>query len=425
MSCVDHMISCLRPEEITYRSMGSICSIITKQTGFDYSNHIKDNLQKEKNDHNIPYIQTKFFSGKDFNFNTDYYVPEEIATGFPKITLSEKCILFSIVGASIGNVGLFPGTPKSFLGGAICVAKVLPEYYVDYVYYCVESNYVQSQIRNKIKGVGQATITIEDIRQFIIPFPPLDIQRTIVTSLNELREKTNILQNKLNQEMELRNSEYTYYRDFLFSFSAESYKGEVSWVELGQACELVTGATPSKNIREYWENGTIPWMSSGEVNLKRVFSTESKITQLGYEKASTTLVPPHTIVIALAGQGKTRGKVAITEIELCTNQSLCSIVCGDKVYYKYLYHYLDSKYEELRSISNGDGARGGLSLRILSPYKIPIPSLEEQHRIADILDKYESVKTNLISKLTEEMESYKKQYYFIRDQLLSFPGGKK
>lgn len=147
----------------------------------------------------------------------------------------------------------------------------------------------------------------------------------------------------------------------------------VSYLPLSEVCRLVTGATPSKIKKEYWENGNIPWMSSGEVNNKYVLETENKITQLGYNSASTTIVPVHSVVIALAGQGKTRGKVAITEIELCTNQSLCSIICGEKVYYKFLYYYLDSKYLELRSISNGDGARGGLSLRLLGPYKIPVP----------------------------------------------------
>ena len=131
----------------------------------------------------------------------------------------------------------------------------------------------------------------------------------------------------------------------------------VKYKALGEICKLVTGATPSKANAAYWENGTIPWMSSGEVNLKRVAATEKKITQLGYEKNSTTIVPKHSVVIALAGQGKTRGKAAITEIELCTNQSLCSMICNENLDYKFLYYILDGKYEELRAISNGDGTR--------------------------------------------------------------------
>lgn len=196
---------------------------------------------------------------------------------------------------------------------------------------------------------------------------------------------------------------------------AELCPDGVEYIGLGEVCTLVTGATPSKTNPEYWEHGIIPWMSSGEVNNKTIYKTEKRITPLGYEKASTTLVPVHTVVIALAGQGKTRGKVAITEIELCTNQSLCSLICGDKLNYKYLYYYLDSKYEELREISNGDGSRGGLSLRILKPYIIPVPPLEVQAEIVRILDNF--------TELTAELTARKKQYEYYRDELLSFNGG--
>lgn len=192
----------------------------------------------------------------------------------------------------------------------------------------------------------------------------------------------------------------------------------VEYYPLGDICNLVTGATPSKTKKEYWENGTISWMSSGEVNNRYVFGTENKITQLGYDSTSTTIVPIHSVVIALAGQGKTRGKVAITEIELCTNQSLCSIICGERVYYKFLFHYLESKYLELRAISNGDGARGGLSLRILAPYKIPVPPLEVQEEIVHILDRFSENTIELTAKLTTELVARKKQYEYCREAVL-------
>ena len=191
-------------------------------------------------------------------------------------------------------------------------------------------------------------------------------------------------------------------------------------VNLGDVCDLITGATPSTSKKEYWENGTIPWMSSGEVNLRYVANTQNTITRLGYDNASTTIVPIHSVVIALAGQGKTRGKVAITEIELCTNQSLCSMVCHSELNYKYLFYYLDSKYEQLRAISNGDGTRGGLSLRILKPYQIPLPSIESQERIVSILDRFDALCNDLSSGLPAEIEARQKQYEYYRDKLLSF-----
>ncbi len=91
----------------------------------------------------------------------------------------------------------------------------------------------------------------------------------------------------------------------------------------------LSGATPSTKNPAYWVDGTIAWMSSGDVNLRIVKNVSGRITKEGFNSCSTKMMPPNTVVVALAGQGKTRGKVALTEIELCTNQSLCGIVLQD------------------------------------------------------------------------------------------------
>lgn len=155
--------------------------------------------------------------------------------------------------------------------------------------------------------------------------------------------------------------------------------------KIQEVAQCIAGATPSTAIKEYWENGTIPWMSSGEVNNGRVYETEKKITELGYKNASTKLIPPHTVVLAMAGQGKTRGTVAVAEIELCTNQSLCSIVTNNEVNTDYLYYYLQTQYEELRESSNGDGGRGGLNLKIIGAYPLILPPISLQNKFAEFV----------------------------------------
>ena len=104
-----------------------------------------------------------------------------------------------------------------------------------------------------------------------------------------------------------------------------------AWEEkcIDEIAECIAGATLDTKKNEYWENGTIPWMSSGEVNKKYVYETDRTITQLGYKKCSTKMIPVNTVVIALAGQGKTRGTVALTKIELCTN--IISRKSGQKI----------------------------------------------------------------------------------------------
>ncbi|HIF7746162.1 TPA: restriction endonuclease subunit S [Escherichia coli] len=200
---------------------------------------------------------------------------------------------------------------------------------------------------------------------------------------------------------------------------------EVEWKSLGEiATKIYSGGTPDTKRIEYWENGTIPWMSSGEVNLKNIERTEKYITEAGLNNSSAKLVPRNSVVIALAGQGKTRGKVARIRIALATNQSLAALTFDEKKFSSdYVFHFLETQYESLRQISSGNSGRGGLNLQMISAYKIPIPcpdnpekSLAIQSEIVRILDKF----TALTAELTAELTMRKKQYNYYRDQLLSF-----
>ncbi|MFZ3130124.1 MAG: restriction endonuclease subunit S [Desulfosporosinus sp.] len=196
---------------------------------------------------------------------------------------------------------------------------------------------------------------------------------------------------------------------------AELCPDGVEYKTIGEIAECHAGATPKTGVAAYWENGTIPWMSSGEVNDRIIYDTKQKITQLGYENCSTKMVPPNAVVVALAGQGKTRGTVAITRISLCTNQSLCSIITNESVVSDFLYYYLRSQYKELRNISSGDGTRGGLNLKMINNFKIPFPPLPVQQEIVRILDNF----TKLEAELEAELEARKKQYeYYLSNVLL-------
>ncbi len=195
----------------------------------------------------------------------------------------------------------------------------------------------------------------------------------------------------------------------------------VEYKKLGEVAKCYSGATPKTGVAAYWENGTIPWMNSGEVNSGRVFQTEKKITQAGFESCSTKMVPPHTVVIALAGQGKTRGTVAITEIELCTNQSLCAVEVNESIVNSYfLWHYLRGQYQTLRKISSGDGTRGGLNQIMIRNFEIPVPPIEVQSKIVEILDNFTELEAELEAQLEAELEARKKQYEYYRNQLLTF-----
>lgn len=179
------------------RKVGELCSIVTKQTGFDYTSTIKPNLIEHPQSNVLPMIQTKNFEGRKFNFSTDYYIPTGIAKEFDKIVLDTVCLLFSIVGASVGNIGLFPGDKVAFCGGAIGIAKFYHEIDAIYAFYYFLSESGQQQIRNVTKGGAQATVTIEDIREFTIPYPNLKERTLIAQTLSDMDNEIEQLEKKL------------------------------------------------------------------------------------------------------------------------------------------------------------------------------------------------------------------------------------
>jgi type I restriction enzyme S subunit len=192
-------------------------------------------------------------------------------------------------------------------------------------------------------------------------------------------------------------------------FKDENGKDFPKWekTKVGKIADVYAGATPSTLKSEYW-NGNIRWMNSGELNLKRVSEVENRITELGLKKSSTKLLPKNCVLIGLAGQGKTRGTVAMNLIELCTNQSIAAILPNPEKYdSEFLYHNLDRRYFELRILSKGDGGRGGLNLQIIKSLDVQLPSLMEQKRISGFILSLDR-KIEHIQVLVTKTQQYKK-----------------
>ncbi|MGT2649850.1 restriction endonuclease subunit S [Streptococcus troglodytae] len=305
-----------------------------------------------------------------------------------------------------------------FITGDNRIARVKndDELLTKYLYYYLQNNL--KLISSFYRGSGIQHPDMSKVLDTKIPIPPLKIQEKIVQILDKFTDYVTELTSELTSELTLRQKQYSFYRDKLLSFEDEAY--QVEWKTLGEIAECLAGATPKTSNSSYWGNGTIPWMSSGEVNKGFVYDTEKKITQEGYDSCSTKIVPKETVVIALAGQGKTRGTVAITKIELCTNQSLCSIVPKDDVNSHYLYYYLKGQYQKFRDISSGEGTRGGLNLKMVRDFRIPVPPLDIQSRIVQVLDNFDTVCNDLNIGLPKEIELRQKQYEYFRDKLLIF-----
>ncbi|MFP6077377.1 restriction endonuclease subunit S [Helicobacter pylori] len=178
--------------------LGDITTSFTKQTGFDYSASIKPTLIKEQLPNYIPFIQNKDFSGHYINYKTDYFIPNEIAIRFPQILLNEKCLLISISGA-IGNVAVFNHSQDAFIGGAIAVLKFKEKKSLDFVMHFLMSASGQKSLLNIVKASSHKSIILADLRDLLIPLPPLNEQIAIANILSDLDHEIISLKNKKRQ----------------------------------------------------------------------------------------------------------------------------------------------------------------------------------------------------------------------------------
>jgi type I restriction enzyme S subunit len=171
--------------------------------------------------------------------------------------------------------------------------------------------------------------------------------------------------------------------------------------------KIYAGGTPDRNRLDYWVKGEIPWINSGAVNQVIIKEPSEYITELGLKNSSAKYIPVNSLVMALAGQGKTKGMVAYTSIETTCNQSMAAIV-PKNYHYKFLYYWLDSNYQNIRNLTGGDN-RDGLNLAVLSNIPCPKISIVEQTQIVLFLDTETARIDNLISKQEKLIELLEEQ----------------
>lgn len=174
---------------------------------------------------------------------------------------------------------------------------------------------------------------------------------------------------------------------------------------IGEVASVTSGGTPSRDKKEYW-NGDIPWVTTSEIKYKNIFDSKEKITAEGLRNSSAKLFKPGTILMALYGQGNTRGHVAKLQIEAATNQACAAITPSKTVDVDFLFQYLIRQYEEIRGMSN-DGGQKNLSGAIVKSINLHFPEMAEQQKIASYLLKVDQ-KISLLTEKHKLLLQYKK-----------------
>ena len=277
-----------------------------------------------------------------------------------------------------------------------------------YVAYFFQSDRFQDQKKRHVSGTKVRRISGSSLAKILVPVPPLEVQREIVRILDTFSK----MEAELEAELEARKQQYEHYREELMISAASA-----DWSTLGAiSTKVSSGGTPSSGTAAYY-GGDIPWLRTQEVDFDVVTQTGVSITEEGLNNSSAKWIPVNCVIVAM--YGATAAKVAVNAIPLTTNQACCNLQINENIAeYRYVFHWISNQYEKLKSL--GEGSQANLNAKKVKDFPIPVPSLQEQRRIVDILDKFDALVNDLSVGLPAELAARRQQYEYYRDKLLTF-----
>lgn len=325
--------------------------------------------------------------------------------------IDEESVLIAMYG-SIGKLGITK--IKCSCNQAIAFTKeIMPITYNKFIYYYLM--FYRDKIISRGKGGTQQNISLTVLKDVEIVIPPLKEQQRIVDKIESLFEK-------LDKAKELIEEARDDFEKRKSAILEKAFRGELSQVwreenninrewkreKLKDITKITSGGTPSRKHPEYFE-GKIPWIKTGEILWNRIYDSEEHISEEAIVNSSAKLIPEGAVLVAMYGQGLTRGRASILAKEACTNQAVCALIPSDAVLNSYLYYYFMSNYWRFRQVAKG-GNQENLSGKVIGAFEIDIPSLEEQKEIVRILDKLleEESKIEELTTLEEQIELIKK-----------------
>lgn len=284
--------------------------------------------------------------------------------------------------------------------------KLLPDYL--YMFFCRDE--FDRYARYKSTGSATEFFNWEDMCAVPFEIPPMDFQQLVVNAYKVLNERIETKQ-KINDNLVAVGTasiQKNVGRGALINLTEAEmdsliFPEDFKIKTVSEFCaETKSGSTPSRTNNEYWENGTISWVKSGEVHNNITLQTEEYITSLGLSESSTKLLPKDTVLMAM--YGVTAGEVGYLAIEATTNQAICGMICRSKAEAAYLYFSLIQSQAAISRLSNG-GAQDNLSKNFIDNIKIVVPPSEfiEKLNLAAIVEQM-TLNTKEIT-LLEELQA--------------------
>ena len=352
------------------------------------------------NESGFPLITSKNILNGVLNLNDTYLISEkDYLTIQNRSSVKKWDIIFSMIG-SVGEVYLEKNNEIPYAIKNVGVFSTNDEFKAKWLYYYLKSPYAKIFIKNSLAGAVQKFLSLGKLRDFPI-FQYDRSKDDTINFLSALDDKID-LNNQINTELEAMAKTLYDYWFVQFDFPDENgkpYKSSggkmvfnetlkreipVGWEvkKLSAFAKTGSGGTPKSTVKEYYENGQIPWINSGELNQPFIVKTENFISEIGLKNSSAKLFPKQTILMAM--YGATAGKTSIISFEATTNQAICAVMPLDKIMFYYTKHVLDDMYKYLINLSTGS-ARDNLSQDKIRNLDIVIPSEELSRKFCKIV----------------------------------------
>ena len=272
---------------------------------------------------------------------------------------------------------------------------------LDYLFYATQ-NY-------KFEGSGTSIpqLTVPMLKKYKFPLPEMSHQKAIAVKFEKLDQLISLRKQQLAKLDELVKAR------FVEMFGVVHNSVLYPYVPVKSFTSVVSGGTPNRNVSEFWNNGSIRWVKTTELQNNVIYNTDEKITQAGLDNSSAKIIPPNTVLIAMYGQGKTRGMTGYTSIECATNQACACILPCEQFNQNYLWRYMILSYDKLRDMAKG-GNQPNLNIEIIKNFPVLKPPIELQNDFAAFVERVDQQKQTVQQSL-EKLELMKKalmQEYF-------------
>ena len=339
----------------------------------------------------IPWITSKWLGEKLELTTGEKFVSEEAVKKTATKIVPKNSIIFA-TRVGVGKVGInrIDLAINQDLAGVLIDNE---RHDIKFLAYQLRLDSIQQYVAMNKRGATIKGITRDCLEQIRLNLPPLPEQKKIAHILSTVQRAIEAQERIIQTTTELKKA--LMHKLFTEGLRHEPQRlteiGPIpeSWevCKVGDVAKIQSGGTPTRETGENWSGGTIPWVKTGEINYCVIHDTEEKITPTGLANSSARLFPKGTLLMAMYGQGITRGRVGMLGIEAATNQACASITPTDKKRLSavFLYYFFEYHYEDLRKLGHGANQRN-MNAALIRSFPLMFPKADEQAAVVTALE---------------------------------------